>query len=110
MRDARHDVWTRSLGSGGGGGADSSLSPAAPAMGVGRTLARGSSLTRPLGTGLTTSSASASARASGRDTGHGVLPTIDTQTTLTVIDDEKQSNISTTDIRMTIHSIYFTLL
>ncbi len=111
MRDARRDVWPKALqASGGGGPGDGSLAPVSAQMTTAKQVARGTSLTKPLETTLTTSSASASAQAKGDDTQHGALPALSMQTSLTVINNEKQRDISTGDIRMTINALYGSLL
>lgn len=110
MRDARRDVWPKALQASGGGGGDGSLAPVSGQMATGLEIARGRSLTKPLDTSLSTVSASAAATAEGHDTQHGLLPALSMRTSLTVISNEKQGNVSTGDIRMTIHSLYGSLL
>lgn len=114
MRDARRDVWPNALqassGGGGGGGGDGSLGSVSGQMSTAKQIAKGTTLTKPLDTSLSTSSASASAQAKGHDTQHGALPALSMQTQLTVLDNEKQKDISTGDIRMTINALYGSLL
>lgn len=112
MRDARRDVWPKALqaSSGGGGGGDGSLGSVSGQMTAAKQLAKGTTLTKPLETSLSTSSASASAQAKGGDTQHGALPALSMQTQLTVIDNEKQKDVSTGDIRTTINTLYGSLL
>jgi hypothetical protein len=112
MREARRDVWPKALAASSvaGGSSDGSLGSVTGQMSIGKRVARGSTLSTPLETTLSTSSASASAQAKGHDTQYGALPALSLQTSLTVINNEKQKDISTGDIQMTINALYGSLL
>jgi|GEM_PF-5561637 len=118
MRDARKDVWSRSLKACQGGssgnatsaGGDGSLGQVSGQMQTAKQIAQGQSLTKPLETSLQTSAATSSKSSESHQTQFGELSGASLSSKSTVICNEKQGEVSKGDIRQTIDSLYGSFL
>lgn len=118
MRDARRDVWASGLkackggssGGTGGGGSDGSLSSLSGQVATAKTVAKGSTLTKPLDLSLSTGSATASGQADGQTSVNGAYQSLPVTTKSQLICNEQQQDISQGDIRQTINALYGSML
>lgn len=110
MRTARKNVWSHAMsscrGSGSGAGRDPSLAPITGDLSDAWQLAKGPTLMKPLSPDLPIGAASHTESAAGAKTVQGVLPGVAMTTRNSVLCNERQADVSTLDIRGTIHAMY----